>query len=46
MPNMSNTSRSNQSADLCTLVIEGSISSSRTATRRRMRWFWYIDRKW
>jgi hypothetical protein len=43
---MSKTSRSNQLAEGCTAMIEGTISSSRTATFSRMRWFRYIDRKW
>ena len=45
MPNMSNTSRSNQLAEGWIPVIDGTMSSSRTAIRRRIRWFWYIDRK-
>ena len=43
---MSNTSRSNQLAEGCTEMIEGTMSVSLTATFSRMRWFWYIDRKW
>ena len=43
---MSNTSRSNQLALGWIATSEGTISSSRTATFTRMRWFRYIDRKW
>ncbi len=42
---MSNTSRSNQLALGCTPAIEGTASSSRTASFNRIRWFWYIERK-
>jgi hypothetical protein len=46
IPNMSKTSRSNQLAEGWTSTSDGTISSSRTATFSRMRWFRYIDRKW